>query len=331
MHLKNTLLTVNKNGLYCAAGAFYIDPWRGVDRAVVTHGHSDHARPGSRSYLSCKQSELILKERLGEKISVQTAQYGERIFINGVTVSFHPAGHIPGSAQVRVEYKGEVWVVSGDYKIEDDGLSHPFEPVQCNTFITESTFGAPVYHWQKQEEIFNQINSWWSRNRELGKTSVIYAYSLGKSQRLINGLDHNTGKIYCHPAVASMNQRIRSSGFHLKECAALSFNENQDYRGALVIMPQSSASREYMRRFSDPEDAYISGWMQIKKMRKSSGRPAAFTLSDHADWPGLLQAIKETGAGRIYPTHGYTALLSRWLNDNGYTSEELPAPYSGAE
>lgn len=149
MLLKNTLLTVNKYGLYCAAGDFYIDPWRGVDRAVVTHGHSDHARPGSRSYLTCKYSELILKERLGERISVQTAEYGEGLVINGVKVSFHPAGHIPGSAQVRVEYQGEVWVVSGDYKIEDDGLSHPFEPVQCNTFITESTFGAPVYHWEK--------------------------------------------------------------------------------------------------------------------------------------------------------------------------------------
>ncbi|GMU87006.1 MAG: hypothetical protein AMXMBFR48_22470 [Ignavibacteriales bacterium] len=320
MSLKNTLLSVNKNGLYCTAGDFYIDPWRGVERAVVTHGHSDHARPGSRSYLSGKASELILKERLGERISIQTAAFGEQVSINGVTVSFHPAGHIPGSAQVRVSYQGEVWVVSGDYKIENDGLAEPFEPVRCHTFITESTFGAPVYHWEKQQKIFEQITRWWGRNREQGKTSVIYAYSLGKSQRLINGLDHSAGMIYCHPTIAAMNQRIRMSGFRLKECAPLNLSEKQQYSGALVIMPQFSAMSEYTRRFNDPEDAYISGWMQIKKMRKSSGKTATFVLSDHADWSGLLWAIKETGAETIYPVHGYTELLSRWLSDNGYSA-----------
>ncbi|MCK6614204.1 MAG: ligase-associated DNA damage response exonuclease [Ignavibacteriaceae bacterium] len=331
MHLKDTLLTVNRNGIYCAAGDFYIDPWRGVDRAVVTHGHSDHARPGSRLYLSCKKSELILKERLGNRISLQTADYNSPVVINGVTVSFHPAGHIPGSAQVRVEYRGEIWVVSGDYKLEDDGLSDPFEPVKCHAFITESTFGAPVYHWAPQEKVYEEVNGWWSRNCLQGKTSVIYAYSLGKSQRLINGLDHFIGRIYCHPAVASMNERVRQSGFTLKECTPLSLKEEQDYRGALVIIPQSSGISEYMRRFTDPDDAYISGWMQIKKIRKSSGRPAAFTLSDHADWPGLLKAIEATGAHRIYATHGYTELLTRWLLDSGYDASVLPSPYTGRE
>jgi putative mRNA 3-end processing factor len=323
MHQKNTLLTVNKNGVYCEAGDFYIDPWRGVDRAVVTHGHSDHARPGSRSYLSCAKSEFILKERLGNRVSLQTAGYGTQVSMNGVTVSFHPAGHIPGSAQVRVEFRGEVWVVSGDYKIEYDGLADAFEPVRCHVFITESTFAAPVYHWDPQQKIFGEIHSWWSRNRDLGKTSVIYAYSLGKSQRLINNLDHTFGRIYCHPAVASMNRAVRQSGFLVKECTPLSLKEEQDYRGAMVIIPQSSGTGEYMRRFCDPEDAQISGWMHLRKMRKSGGRGAAFVLSDHADWPGLLKAIKETGAERIYAVHGNTALLTRWLNENGYTAGEL--------
>ena len=184
--MSTDLLTFTKNGIFCPLADVYIDPSRPVKRAIVTHAHSDHARWGNKFYLSHKLNEQILRLRLGKDITLQTVDYKESIDINGVKVSFHPAGHIWGSCQIRVSYKDEVWVVSGDYKLENDGFSDAFEPVQCHAFITESTFGLPVFKWQPQETVYNDIRAWWNENASNGKTSILTAYALGKAQRLIH-------------------------------------------------------------------------------------------------------------------------------------------------
>ena len=174
-----TLLENTDRGLYCAAGDFYIDPWRAVDFAIVTHAHSDHARAGSRHYLCAAPGREILQARLGADAVIQAIPYGETLTRNGVHVSLHPAGHILGSAQVRVEARGEIWVVSGDYKTAPEKTCAPFEAIRCHSFVTECTFGLPIYRWRPQAEIFSEINSWWRENQNRGRTSVIFAYSLG--------------------------------------------------------------------------------------------------------------------------------------------------------
>src|SRR5438067_3435189 len=203
------MVVVRKEGLYCVPGDFYIDPWRPVERAVITHAHGDHARWGHQHYLASNQSVGILKSRLGLDINIEGLDYGERITHNGVTISLHPAGHVLGSAQVRMECGGEVWVASGDYKVEPDATCAPFEPVRCHCFITESTFGLPIYRWDPEQEVFDDINRWWRRNADEGRTSVLYAYAFGKAQRVLSGLDASIGPIVCHGALKPLNDVYR--------------------------------------------------------------------------------------------------------------------------
>jgi putative mRNA 3-end processing factor len=195
MSAKNSLITLTKSGLYCERGDFFIDPWLPVDKAIVTHAHADHTYRGNQKYLVPWEGKRLSRIRIGYDAVIETSAYGETVNINGVKISFHPAGHVLGSAQVRVEYKGEIWVVSGDYKLMPDATCAPFEHIHCHKFITEATFGLPIYRWRPTEIIFAQINDWWRRNREKGKVSVIFAYSLGKAQRVMNGIDHGIGKI----------------------------------------------------------------------------------------------------------------------------------------
>ena len=255
------LLTVTKQGLYCPVGDFHIDPWKKVDRAVITHGHSDHATRGHGSYLCADPCVAILKARLGKKINVEGKPFGESVAINGVKVSFHPAGHVLGSAQIRVEHEGEVWVASGDYKIEDDGISGAFEPVKCNTFITESTFGLPIYRWEPQAKVAAEINDWWSSNRENGITSVIYTYSLGKAQRIQHTVDSSIGPIHTHPSVEEMNKAYATSGVQLPARALGAA------AGGLVIAPPSVDASEWLRQFGRCETAFVSGWNRVSKRR----------------------------------------------------------------
>ncbi|RYD93049.1 MAG: DNA ligase-associated DEXH box helicase, partial [Sphingobacteriales bacterium] len=201
------LIEFSEKGLYCRAGGFYIDPWRPVDRALITHAHSDHARWGSKYYLAQHDSIPIMQVRLGPN-HYQGVGYGETTYINGVRVSFHPAGHIIGSAQIRVEYEGEVWVVSGDYKTENDGISGAFEPVPCQHFVTESTFGLPIYNWKPQAEIYRSMQEWILKNKSLGKSSIFIAYSLGKAQRLLQPLSEVSERILVHGAVYNMHMAL---------------------------------------------------------------------------------------------------------------------------
>lgn len=325
------LIVATPEGLYCPAGDFHIDPWRPVARAVITHGHSDHARWGSQAYLCQRDSAPILRKRLGD-IPIQTLDYGERIEINGVTLSLHPAGHVLGSAQVRVEHGGEVWVASGDYKTEADNVSAPFEPVRCNVFITESTFGLPIYRWRKQADVMADVDAWWRGNAEAGRASVVFAYGLGKAQRLIANVDASIGPIYCHGAIEPMNAIYRGQGVALPQTKLVSQASGKNaFAGALIVAPPSAAASPWMRRFGDYSDAFASGWMQIRGNRRRRGVDQGFALSDHADWPGLLEAIHATGAERVYATHGSVGALTRYLRESGLDARDMHTEYGEEE
>lgn len=309
------LITFTDNGLFCAAGNFYIDPWKPVDKAVITHAHSDHARPGSKHYLSHTDSYFPLKARLGETIVLETLPYSQPLKIGDVMVSLHPAGHIIGSAQVRIEHKGEVWVVSGDYKTEDDGLSAPFEPVKCHTFITESTFGLPIYQWKDQATIMQDIYDWIVQNQSVGRNSILSAYSLGKAQRLVKGLMQHNLPLYMHGAVYNMHETVRKF-IALPAATYLDRNISKDQvRDGLIIVPPSAIGTPWMKRWAPYSVGVCSGWMQVRGAQRRRNADAGFVLSDHADWPGLLDAIDATGADTVYATHGFSDTLARYLRE----------------
>jgi putative mRNA 3-end processing factor len=323
------LLTATDRGIFCSAGGFYIDPWRPVDRALITHGHSDHARPGHGHYLATHATLPVLRHRLGP-VTAQGIGYGERLVIGGVTVSFHPAGHVPGSAQIRVARDGEVWVVSGDYKTERDGLSEPFEPVPCHTFISECTFGLPVFAWAPQAEVVDGVNAWWASNRAAGRFSVLGAYALGKAQRLLAAVDGGIGPVLTHGAVEETTALLRAQGYRLPPTVRVTPDTDlASYRGALVLAPPSAPGTPWMRRFGDAAAGFASGWMRLRGIRRRRGSDRGFVLSDHADWPGLNAAIRATGATRVLVTHGYTAPFRRWLAERGYDAQVLATEFTG--
>lgn len=332
---KPNLIEFSNKGLYCPAGKFYIDPFKPVEKALITHAHGDHARWGMRSYLSHYDSIPIMKVRLGEHNNYQGINYGEKLNINGVAVSFHPAGHIIGSAQIRLEYKGEVWVVSGDYKLENDGLSPTFEPVQCNTFITESTFGLPIYRWQPQSIIFNEINNWWRSNLDKGITSIILGYSLGKAQRILFNLDKSIGPVFLHGAIYNLNKVLIDAGHPLPDF--LKFEpgiKKNSFTGAMIVAPPSAAGSPWMRKFQPYSMAVASGWMALRGAKRRKAADKGFILSDHADWPELNEAVKACGAERVFVTHGYTQTFATWLRSQGieaYTVNSLYENQFGAE
>jgi len=325
-----SLLTFTPKGIYCEQGKFYIDPWQPVENAIITHAHADHSRQGMKNYLAHNDSEPVMRLRLGSDINLQTVGYGKKTIINGVEVSLHPAGHIIGSAQVRAAYKGEVWVASGDYKLEQDETVTPFEPVKCDHFITESTFGLPVFEWQSSKTIFNEINNWWLKNKSEGKTSVLVCYALGKAQRILKGIDSSIGEIYAHGSICNIQRLFIENGFEFPEVHYAGAEvEKQKYEGALVLTTNSVLGTNWSRRFKSYSLAYASGWMAMRGSRRRRAADVGFVLSDHADWQGLNEAVKLTGAENIYVTHGYTNIFTRWLNEQGYNAQEVQTEFTG--
>jgi putative mRNA 3-end processing factor len=382
------VLTVTDSGLFCAAGGFHIDPWRPVDRALITHAHSDHARGGSRAYLCAADGAGPLRARLGAQTHMSGVRYGESLTLNGVTVSFHPAGHVLGSAQIRVEHRGEVWVVSGDYKRQPDPTCAGFEPVKCHTFVTESTFGLPVYRWPDPANVFAEINAWWQANQQQERTSVLFAYSLGKAQRLLAGVDAGLGPIFVHASIQELlpiyaaagvrlppvkpatKEHLRAAGVHsgnapvppsprearagrgellprngpllpdphlpppslreereslgaVSECAPAASG------GALVIAPPAVNGSQWLNGLGEISTAFASGWMLVRGTRRRLNADRGFVLSDHADWPALIQTIRETGAARILVTHGATGPMVRWLREEGWQADSLRTQFHG--
>lgn len=326
---RDPVLSFTDRGIHCPAGDFYIDPWRPVARALITHGHADHARPGHGAYLASRAAAPVIRHRLGP-IRIETAAFGAPRRIGGATVSFHPAGHVPGSAQIRVEVGGEVWVVSGDYKTEPDGLSEPFEPVACHAFVSECTFGLPVFRWQPQAEVMASIGRWWAENRADGRVSILGAYALGKAQRILAGLGAGAGPILTHGAVEAVNEVMRAQGIALPP--TLRVTPETDLRalpGALVLAPPAALATPWARRFGPAATAFASGWMRLRGIRRRRGAGQGFVLSDHADWAGLNAAIRATGAERVFVTHGYTAPFRRWLAEQGYEAGIVATEYEG--
>ena len=323
------LITFTNKGLYCEQAKVYIDPWKKVNYALITHGHSDHARWGHKHYLCVHSSVPILKHRLGPEMNIQGIAYNKPIKINGVIFSFHPAGHITGSAMIRVEYRGEVWVISGDYKIEDDGLAEAYEPVTCQHFITECTFGLPVYHWKPQDQIIKDINGWWSQNAANKRPTLITAYSLGKAQRILHSIDSTIGPIYTHGAIYDMNRVYASMGISLPETIHLKGTAKpNELSNGLIVAPPGAVGSSWSKKIKNYSLGIASGWMAIRGNRRRRGGDRGFALSDHCDWPGLLTAIKDSGAQYIYPTHGNTETFSQYLNEQGYTARPVKTEFN---
>ncbi len=323
------LITFTDDGLYCKAANVYIDPWRPVDNALITHAHSDHSRWGMKKYLAHHHSIPVMLRRLGD-INARGIAYDEHININGVEISFHPAGHIPGSAQIRLAYKSEVWVVSGDYKLSSDGLSEPFEPVPCTDFITESTFGLPVFNWLEQKEIMASINQWWAKNVADGFNSVLFGYSLGKAQRILANLENSIGPIYVHGAVANMNDALTESGYNFRNAMRVQNDiDIKSIRGAMIVAPPSAQGSAWLNKFKPLRTATASGWMSMRGARRRRNVDTGFVLSDHADWRELNEAVQLSGAERVYVTHGYSNVFANWLSQKGIDARVVKTEYEG--
>jgi putative mRNA 3-end processing factor len=321
------LVVTRPEGLYCPAGDFHIDPWRPVQRAVITHAHADHARTGHAHYLAAAPGAGVLRSRLGD-ISLEALDYGRQITIGDTRVSLHPAGHVLGSAQVRIEHRGEVWVASGDYKTESDPTCAVFEAVRCHTFITESTFGLPIYRWDAPTLTMEQINDWWRHNASLGLPSVLFCYAFGKAQRVLASIDASIGPIFCHGAVEPLNQVYRDAGVMLPPTIRVAQVEGKHlFSGGLVLAPPSAAGSPWLKRFGPHGDGFASGWMRLRGARRRRGVDRGFVLSDHADWPGLQSAIVATGAQRVIVTHGQVAPMVRWLSEQGLEAGAFSTEY----
>jgi putative mRNA 3-end processing factor len=323
------LIEFTDKGFYCAQGNFYIDPWRAVQNAIITHAHSDHARYGNNVYIAHHDTVPLLKARLGAGIQTQGYAYYETFFNNGVAITLYPAGHIIGSAQIKIEYKGEVWVISGDYKIEVDGVSTPFEPVTCNYFISESTFGLPVYNWKPQATIFNDIQQWVTQCHALQRTPILYAYSLGKAQRLIQHLHKVVPNIYVHGAVFNMQEAIKQTSVNMPDVTKIdAVTDRNALLQGLVIAPGSVDGSGWFNKLIEPATGMCSGWMQSRGAMRRYNVDAGFVLSDHADWNGLIESIKATKCEKVFLTHGFTASMSRYLNETGIAADEVKTQFA---
>ncbi len=330
------LLQATGAGLYCERGGFFIDPWRPVDHAVITHAHADHLCRGCRNYLMARDGLAVARTRLGDDVSITTVAYGEQLELNGVHVSLHPAGHILGSAQVRLEHGASTWVFSGDYKTAADATCRQFESLACDVFISECTFGLPIYQWPKPEDVFADVVAWWEDNQAAGRASLLYAYALGKAQRLLAGIAQtaaNTrglpGSIYTHGAVEAMNRAYRREGIDLPSTIYVGDADPvNNWSAALVVAPPSAHATPWTRRFGPASTAFASGWMRIRGMKRRRTVDRGFVLSDHVDWPGLLSSITATGAETVWLTHGYTAVVARWLRENGKNAYPVELRYT---
>ncbi len=324
------LLYFNDRGIYCEKADVYLDPWQPVKNAIITHGHADHSRSGHQNYLTHHKNVSIIKHRLGN-IKVQGIEWGESTIINGVKFSFHPAGHIIGSSQIRVEYKNEVWVFTGDYKTEHDNTCQPYENIKCHSMITECTFGLPAFKWAPQTEVFNDINTWWKDNKKEGKTSIIFAYSLGKAQRILKNIDASIGEIYTHGAIENMTEVTRQL-LELPPTERITKEtKKSDFPGSLVIAPPSAHGTSWIRKMVPYVTASTSGWMAFRGARRRRAIDKGFVLSDHCDWDGLLSSIKSSEAENIICTHGYTDIFSKYLNSIGYNASTQKTAYTGEE
>ena len=319
------------DGLFCAAGGFHIDPWGPADRAVITHAHGDHARPGARAYLCADQTAPLLRQRFGPAAIIESKPYGEAVTLGGVRISFHPAGHVLGSAQIRLEGSGGVWVVSGDYKRAADPSCVPFEPVACDTFISESTFALPIFRWDPTAVVVADVLAWWEEQRAAGRAALLFCYTLGKAQRLLAELARLTDRpVLIHGAMTPFLDVYRAAGVRMLEASPLVERaRGSSCAGELVLAPIMARGTPWMRRLGPFSDAFASGTMRIRGVRRQRNVDRGFVLSDHADWPDLLQTVAEVGAPRVLTTHGYPEPLARYLREQGLETGVIRTAWEG--
>ncbi|MEX2588887.1 MAG: ligase-associated DNA damage response exonuclease [Chitinophagales bacterium] len=323
------LLLVTQSGIYCPQGDFYIDPWIPVEYAIITHAHPDHARIGHRNYLVHKDSVGMLQHQIGPYLQCHTVDYGECIVRNGVKITLHPAGHIPGSAQVRLEYKGEVWVFTSDFKLSSDGISTDYESIKCHVLVSEGTFGLPLFKWESQEIIFDQINQWWSKNKAQKKQSVLVCNAIGKAQRILRNIDPNIGSLYAHRSIYNINRVLNRQGILVPDTKRLELSDNENSEGALHIIPQNVLNTPWIKSIPNYSLGIVSAWMTLKEQRKKRLFDNHFILSDHADWNQLKKAIINSEAEKVYLTHGYSSSLYRWLREEGVDVHEFQTKFKG--
>lgn len=321
-------LTLTSAGLYCPAGDFYIDPVRAVHRAVITHAHLDHARRGSNQYFATCSSLPILRQRISGSPRIEPLDYGEHRNLESARVSLHPAGHVLGSAQVRIETSLGVTVVSGDYKLDSDPTCAPFESVECDEFISECTFGDPRFVWPDVDGVFAEINSWWRANQRARRASILYCYAFGKAQRILAGVDHSAGPVVCDEAISELNEVYRSAGVPLPEFERISDQgDRRDWSECLILAAPARIHSGWQSRFGEASRAFASGWMldpdQVATRRVDRG----FVLSDHADWPGLNDAITRSAASHVFLTHGRTELMVEHLRELGVRAARLTSEW----
>ncbi|PIB37910.1 ligase-associated DNA damage response exonuclease [Maribacter sp. 4G9] len=328
--MKLPLLQFTDKGIYCDKADVYLDPWRPVNKAIITHGHADHSRWGNKQYITHHRNIPIISHRLGD-IKTTRFEWGETFIINNVKFSLHPAGHIIGASQVRVEHNGEVWVFTGDYKTEDDGISTPYEPIRCHTFITECTFGLPAFKWLPQHEVLKDINDWWLENKKEGKTSILFGYSLGKAQRLLKYLDTDIGTIYTHGAIENMTDVLRPMVSFPPTQLITKETTKKELLGNIVLAPPSAHGSTWIRKMVPYVTASASGWMTFRGARRRRAIDKGFVLSDHCDWQGLLSSIEATGAEKVICTHGYSDIFSRYLREQGYDARTEATQYEGEQ
>ncbi len=327
---RSALVVTTSQGLYCPAGDFYIDPWHPVERAVITHAHSDHLRAGSGSYVVSREGEALARHRLPADTALVPVAYGESFAMGSVQVSLHPAGHVRGSAQVRIQSAESVWVVSGDYKRDPDPTCAPFDPQTCDVFISEATFALPIYRWDATPTVAREIREWWLENRRQGHASVLFAYALGKAQRVLAELGQlSQDLVFLHGAVASLTQLYRDAGVPLPPTELATSEKRRDYAGELILAPPGAAGSPWMRRFGSARTGFCSGWMRVRGNRRRRGYDRGFVLSDHADWPSLLRTIQETQAARVFLTHGHADTMCRYLTERGVAASVLATEYEG--
>lgn len=326
------MLTITPHGLYCPHGEFYIDPRPPVPIALITHAHGDHARWGNQKYVIQEQAVEILRHRLPDAF-IASIPYQNKVKMGDVWVSFHPAGHILGSAQIRLEYQGKVTVVSGDYKRQEDPSCAPFEPIPCDLFVTESTFALPIYRWEDPRKVALDIFAWWQANAADGRPSLLFCYSLGKAQRILSMLQPLSDlEVYVHGSMEAINDCYRRQGIILPQTPVVTQQErSHDYSQALILAPPSAFRSIWMSRFKGVRTAFASGWMAIRGTKRRHGVDRGFVLSDHADWEGLLRTVRETKASRVWVTHGETELFSKYLKEREGVDAEpivslMPAP-----
>jgi putative mRNA 3-end processing factor len=318
------LVTATQRGLYCPAGDFYIDPAKPVQTAVVTHAHGDHLRAGSARILLAAPGLGIARKRLNDARNVVAMEYGMPFTLGPVTLSLHPAGHILGSAQVRLEHDGEVWVVSGDYKRQADPTCAPFEPLQCDVFVSETTFGQPHFVWPDTAAVVGNIVRWWQINRERGRNSVLFCYALGKAQRVLaEMLRHTREPVHVHGEIGTLVEVYRTAGIDMVPTIPVTATSAAELRGALVMATPTMSRSSWLRRLGAGTRAFCSGWMLLEGESQRRGYDMGFVVSDHADWPALVSTCQDSGAQRILLMHGRTDRLAAHLMELGLDAAPL--------